>query len=91
MKFQLMHRAVKGTQVVSLNTVTRTAHIWLLARQIDNAHILPTVAASRPARLRRYLPAATLFFSSLTAPCVPTVMRTRLLVCGRTSGQPKDG
>jgi hypothetical protein len=90
MKFQLLHRAVKGTPVVSLNTVTRAVHIWLLARQIHNARILPT-AASRPARLRRSLPATALLFSSPTAPYVTTVMRTWLLVCGRTSGQPKDG
>jgi hypothetical protein len=63
----------------------------VLARQIHNAHILPTTAASRPARLRRSLPTAALLFSSLTAPCVTTVTRTRLLACGHTSGQPKDG
>jgi hypothetical protein len=91
MKFHLLHRAVKGTPVVSLNTATRVVHIRLLARQIHNARILPTAAASRPARLRRSLPAAALLFSSPTAPCVMTVMRSRLLVCGRTSGQPKDG
>jgi hypothetical protein len=91
MKFQLLHRAVKGTPVVSLNTVTRDVHIRLIARQIHNALILPTVAATRPARLRRFFPAATLLFSSPTAPCVTTVTRTRLLACGRTFGQPKDG
>jgi hypothetical protein len=91
MKFQLLHRAVKGTPVGSLNTVTCVVHIRLLARQIHNARILPTAAASRPARLRRCLPAAALLFSSPTAPCVTTVTRTQLLVCGRTSGQPKDG
>jgi hypothetical protein len=91
MKFQLLHRAVKGTPVVSLNTVTRAVHIRLLARQIHNVRILPTAAASRPAHLRRSLPTATFIFSSPTAPCATTVMRTRLLVCGRTSGQPKDG
>jgi hypothetical protein len=91
MKFQLLHRAVKGTPVVSLNTVTHVIHIWLLARQIHNGRILPTTAASRPARLRRSLPAAALLFSSPTAPCVTTVMRTRLLACGHTYGQPKDG
>jgi hypothetical protein len=91
MKFQLLHRAVKGTPVISLNTVTCTVHIRLLARQIHNARILPTAAASRPARLRRSLPAAALLFSSPTAPYVTTVTRTRLLVCGRTSGQHKDG
>jgi hypothetical protein len=91
MKFQLLHRAVKGTPVVSLNTVMRVVHILLLARHIHNARILPTAAASRPARLRRSLPAAALLFSSPTAPCVTTVTRTWLLACGRTSGQPKDG
>jgi hypothetical protein len=91
MKFQLLHRAVKGTPVVSLNTVTCAVHIRLLARQIHNARILPTAAASRPARLHRSLPAAALLFSSPTAPCVTTVTRTQLLACGRTSGQLKDG
>jgi hypothetical protein len=91
MKFQLLHGAVKGTPVVSLNTVTRVVHIRLLARQIHNARILPTAAASHPSRLQRSLPAAALLFSSPTAPCVTTVTRTRLLPCGRTSGQPKDG
>jgi hypothetical protein len=66
----------------------RAVHIQLLARQIYNTRILPTAAASRPARLRCSLPAAALLFSSPTA---PYVMRTRLLACGRTSGQPKDG
>jgi hypothetical protein len=91
MKFQLLHRAVKGTPVVSLNTVIRVVHIRLLARQIHNARILPTAAATRPARLRRSLPAAALLFSSPTAPCVTIVTRMRLLACGRMSGQPKDG
>jgi hypothetical protein len=91
MKFQLLHRAIKGTPVVSLNTVTHAVHIRLLARQIHNTHILPTAAASHPARLHRSLPAAALLFSSPTTPCVTMVTRTRLLVCGRTSGQPKDG
>jgi hypothetical protein len=91
MKFQLLHKAVKGTRVVSLHTVTRTVHIRLLARQIHNARILPTTATSRPARLRRSLLAAALLFSSPTAPCVMTVTRMQLLACGRTSGQPKDG
>jgi hypothetical protein len=91
MKFQLLHRAVKGTLVHSLNTVTRAVHIRLLARQIHNARILPTATASRPARLRRSLPAAALLFSSPTAPYVMTVTRTRLPACGHTSGQPKDG
>jgi hypothetical protein len=85
MKFQLLHRAVKGTPVVSLNKVTRAVHIRLLARQIHNARILPTAAATHPARLRRSLRTGP------TTPCVMTVMRTRLLVCRRTSGQPKDG
>jgi hypothetical protein len=91
MKFQLLHRAVKGTPVVSLNTVMHIVHIRLLARQIHNTRILPTAAASRPARLRRSLPAAALLFSIPTTPCVTTVTRTWLLVCGRTSDQPKDG
>jgi hypothetical protein len=91
MKFHLLHKAVKGTPVVSLNTVTRVVHIRLLARQIHNARILPTAAASRPARLRRSLPAAALLFSRPTAPCVTTVTWMRLLACRRTSGQPKDG
>jgi hypothetical protein len=91
MKFQLLHRAIKGTPVGSLNTVTRAAHIRLLARQNHNACILLTTATSRPARLRRSLPAAALLFSSPTAPYVMTVTRTRLLACGRTSVQPKDG
>jgi hypothetical protein len=91
MKFQLLHRAVKGTPVVSLNTVMRAVHIRLLARQIHNARILSTAAATRPARLRRSLPAVALLFSNPTAPCVTTVTRTRLLVCGRTSDQPKYG
>jgi hypothetical protein len=51
MEFQLLHRAVKGTPVVSLNTITHVVHIQLLARQIHNACILPTAAATRPARL----------------------------------------
>jgi hypothetical protein len=85
MKFQLLHRAVKDTPVVSLNTVMRAIHIRLLARQIHNACILPTTAASRPARLRRSLPTAALLFSSPTAPCVTTVTRTRLLACGCTN------
>jgi hypothetical protein len=91
MKFRLLHRAVKGMPIVSLNTVTRVVHIRLLARQIHNVSILPTAAAGRPARLRRSLPVAALLFSSPTAPCVTTVMRTRLLACGRISDQPKDG
>jgi hypothetical protein len=91
MKFQLLHRAVKGTPVVSLNTVTRAVHIRLLTRQIHNARILPTASASRPAHLRRSLPAAALLFSSPTAPCMTMVTRTRFLACERTSGQPEDG
>jgi hypothetical protein len=91
MKFQLLHRAAKSTLIVSLNTVTCAVYIRLLAGQIHNARILPTAAASRPARLHHSLPAATLLFSSPTAPCVTTVTRTRLLACGHTSGQPKDG
>jgi hypothetical protein len=91
MKFQLLHRAVMGTPVVSLNTVKRAVYIRLLARQIHNTRILPTAAASRLARLRRCLPAAALLFSSPTAPCMTTVTRMRLLACGRMSGQPKDG
>jgi hypothetical protein len=88
MKFQLLHRAVKGTLVVSLNTVMHVVHIQLLTRQIHNTDILPTTAATRPARLRHSLPAATLLFSNPTAPCVTTVTRTRLLVCERTSSRP---
>jgi hypothetical protein len=75
MKFQLLYRAVKGTPIVSLNTVTRVVHIRLLARQIHNACILPTAAASCPARLRHSLAAVALLFSSPTAPCVTTVTR----------------
>jgi hypothetical protein len=91
MKFQLLYRAVKGTPVVSLNTVTRVVHIRLLARQIHNAQILPIAAATRPTHLRHFLPAAALLFCSPTTAYVMTVTRTRLLVCGRMSGQPKDG
>jgi hypothetical protein len=85
MKFQLLHRAVKGTPVVSLNTVTRAVHIRLLARQIHNTRILPAATATR---LRLFLPTATLLFSSPTAPYMTTVMRTQLLVCGHTSSRP---
>jgi hypothetical protein len=81
MKFQLLHRAVKGTPVVSLNTVTRAVHIRLLARQIHNVRLLPTATATHPARLRRSLHAAALLFSSPTTPCVTTATRTRLLAC----------
>jgi hypothetical protein len=88
---QLLHRVVKGTPVVLLNTVTHAIHFRLLTRQIHNSRILPTAAASRPARLRRSLPAAALLFSSPTAPSVTMVTRTQLLACRRTSGQPKDG
>jgi hypothetical protein len=88
MKFQLLHRAIKDTPIVSLNTVTRAVHIQLLARQIHNACILPTATATHPARLRRALPVAALLFSNTTAPCVMTVTRTRLLACGRTSSRP---
>jgi hypothetical protein len=84
-------QSCQGHTIVSLNTITCIVHIRLLARQIHNARILPTAAASRPARLRRSLPAAALLFSSPTAPCVTKVTRTRLLACGCTSGQPKDG
>jgi hypothetical protein len=90
MKFQLLHRAVKGMPVVSLNTVTRVVHIGLLARQVHNARILPTAAASRPLAFTALSPRATLLFCSPTAPCVTTVTRTWLLACGGTSGQPKD-
>jgi hypothetical protein len=91
MKFLLLHRAVKGTPVVSLNTVTCAVHIRLLARLIHNTRILPTAAPTCPARLRRSLPGAALLFSSPTAPCVTTVTRMRLLACRRTFSQPKDG
>jgi hypothetical protein len=88
MEFQLLHRAIKGMPVVSLNTVMRVVHIRLLSRQIHNARILPTAAATHPARLRRSLPTAALLFSSPTAPCVTTVTRTQLPACGRTSSRP---
>jgi hypothetical protein len=95
----IQHRAIKGTPVISLNTVTRAVHICLLARQIHNAHTLPTATTTLPARLRRSLPArlcaslptAALLFSSPIAPCVMTVTRTRLPACGRLPIQPKDG
>jgi hypothetical protein len=51
MKFQLLHRAIKGTPVVSLNTVMCSVHIRLLARHIHNTRILPTATATRPTRL----------------------------------------
>jgi hypothetical protein len=44
----IVHKAVKATPVVSLNTFTCVIHIRLLARQIHNARILPTASASRP-------------------------------------------
>jgi hypothetical protein len=88
----LLHKAVKGMPVISLNIVTCVVHIWLLARHIHNTRILPTATATRLAHLRRSLPAATLLFSSPTAPCVTTVTRTQLLACRRTSSRPtKDG
>jgi hypothetical protein len=106
MEFQLQHRAVKGTPVASLNTVTHTVHIRLLTRQIHNARTLLTAAStlparlchslparlrrSLPARLRRSLPAVALLFSSPTTPCMMTVTRTWLLACRRLPGQPKD-
>jgi hypothetical protein len=68
MEFQLQHGAVKGTLVVSLNTVTRGVHFRLLARQIHNAHTLPTAAATLPARLCRSLPTTALLFSSPPLP-----------------------
>jgi dTDP-4-amino-4,6-dideoxygalactose transaminase len=69
MKFQLLHRVVKRTPVVSLNTVTHAVHIRLLARQIHNARILLTAAATLPAHLRRSLLAAA---RSSPAPPLPT-------------------
>jgi hypothetical protein len=90
MKFQLFHRAVKGTSVVSLNTVTCVVHIRLLSRPIHNARILPTAAATRPALLRRSLAAATLLSPATTVLYVTTVTMMQLLAWGRTSGQPKD-
>jgi hypothetical protein len=74
MKFQLLHRAVKGTPVVLLNTVTRAIHIWFLARQIHNARILPTAVATRLAHLHRSLPAAA---CSSPAPPLPAWRRWR--------------
>jgi hypothetical protein len=85
----VLQLCVKGTPVVSLNTVTSAVHIRLLARQIHNARILPAVASTRPAHLRHSLPAAALLFSIPTAPCMTTVTRTRLLACRRISDQPK--
>jgi hypothetical protein len=68
MKFHLLHRAVKGTPVVSLNIVMCTVHIRLLARQIHNARIVSTTTTSRPARLRCSLPTAAMLFSSPPLP-----------------------
>jgi hypothetical protein len=59
------------------------------SKDIHNTGTLPTVAATLPARLRRYLPAADMLFSIPTAPYVTTVMRMRLLACGQLPGQPK--
>jgi hypothetical protein len=87
-EFQLLHTVVKGTSVVSLNTVTRDVHIQLLARHVHHALILPIAAATHPALLRRCLPTAALLFSSPTSPYVMTVTRTRLLECRRTSSRP---
>jgi hypothetical protein len=88
----LLHRAVKGRPVVSLNTVTHIVYIRLLARPIHNACILPTTTATWPARLRCSLPAAALLFSSPTTPCVTTVKRTRYWRADvRLPDQPKDG
>jgi hypothetical protein len=75
MKFQLLHRTIKGTPVVSLNTVTRVVHIRLLARQIHNARILPTATASRPARLRRSR-VGHLRPRAAVDPAPPTITRT---------------
>jgi hypothetical protein len=74
MKFQLLHRAVKGTQVVSLNTATRAVHIRLLARQIPNARILPTAAASRPLAFAALSPSQP---CSSPAPPLPVWRRWR--------------
>jgi hypothetical protein len=90
MEFQLQHRAIKGTPVISLNIVTRVVPIQLLGRQIHNARMFLTTAATLPARLHRSLPAAALLFSSPTAPCMTTVARTQLLACRRLPSQPKD-
>jgi hypothetical protein len=69
MKFQLLHKAVKAKQVVSLKTVTHVVHIRLIARQTHNARILLTAAASRPARLRALSPPQP---CSSPAPLIPT-------------------
>jgi hypothetical protein len=57
MKFQLLHKAIKGTQVVSLNIVTHTVHIRLLARQIHNRVFSPSL-----------LPLSPLTFAALSPP-----------------------
>jgi hypothetical protein len=74
MKFQLLHRAIKGTLVVSLNIVTLAVHIRLLARQIHNTRILPTAAASHRARLPALSPPQP---CSSPAPPLPTWRRWR--------------
>jgi hypothetical protein len=56
-KFQLLHRAVKGTPIVSLNTVTHAVQIRLLARQIHNALFSPPPP-----------PVAPLAFAALSPP-----------------------
>jgi hypothetical protein len=91
MEFHIQHSAIKGTPVISLNTVTRVVHIRLLARQIHNARTFPTAAATLPACLRRSLPTAAQLFSNPVAPCVMKVMRTWLLACGWLPDQPNDG
>jgi hypothetical protein len=48
MKFQLLHGAVKGTPVVSINIVTLAVHIQLRSRQIHNTRILPTAICHSP-------------------------------------------
>jgi hypothetical protein len=90
MKFQLLHRAVKGTPVVSLNTVTRTVHIRLLARQVQNARILPTATASLAF-------AALSLLQPCSSPAPPLPAWRRWWGCSyghanvRLPGQPKDG
>jgi hypothetical protein len=99
MEFQFQHRAIKGTPVISLNTVSCAIHIQLLTRQIHNARTLPTTVATLPARLRRSLPTrlcrslptVARLISSPTALDVTTTMRTRLMASRRLPGQPKDG
>jgi hypothetical protein len=92
MKFQLLHRAVKGTPVISLNTVTRVVHIWLLARQIHNTTFSPPPP-----------PLAPLTFTALSlsqpcsslAPTLPVWRRWRGRSYWRADvrlpNQPKDG